>query len=95
MHHCMNAYYVPNVLINGWICRTNLPTNTAFRGTGGPQSMLLAEHMMRDVAIKTGLDYIKVAELNFFQQGQVTHYHQEISGCRLDKYCIRCNLSFN
>ncbi len=35
------SYYVPNVRVIGRVCRTNLPTNTAFRGFGGPQVRLL------------------------------------------------------
>ena len=35
--HATNAYYVPNVSLKGRSCKTNLPSNTAFRGFGGPQ----------------------------------------------------------
>src|SRR5207302_5118686 len=43
MTHIDNAYYLPNVQINGTICRTNLPPNTAFRGFGGPQGVITIE----------------------------------------------------
>jgi xanthine dehydrogenase/oxidase len=29
MTHIDNAYYIPHVAIKGWMCKTNLPTNTA------------------------------------------------------------------
>lgn len=35
--HVDNAYKWPALHTTGRICRTNLPTNTAFRGFGGPQ----------------------------------------------------------
>ncbi len=30
MFHSENAYYIPNVHISGKLCKTNLPTNTAY-----------------------------------------------------------------
>ncbi|GEQ98410.1 hypothetical protein JCM17844_20470 [Iodidimonas gelatinilytica] len=37
MFHADNAYYLPNVDIKSFRCRTNTVSNTAFRGFGGPQ----------------------------------------------------------
>ena len=37
MCHSTNAYYIPNVKVTGNCCKTNLPSNTAFRGFGAPQ----------------------------------------------------------
>ena len=52
MFHMENAYYIPNIRVKGFICRTNLPSNTAFRGFGAPQSMFLMETIIGDIAIK-------------------------------------------
>ena len=38
-----NAYWVPEVRVNGRIARTNRTSQTAFRGFGGPQGMLVLE----------------------------------------------------
>ena len=35
--HSENSYYIPNMRVRGRIARTHLPSNTAFRGFGGPQ----------------------------------------------------------
>lgn len=35
--HCENSYRIPNVRAVGHVCRTNVASNTAFRGFGGPQ----------------------------------------------------------
>lgn len=35
--HCENSYLIPNVHAQGYVCRTNTASNTAFRGFGGPQ----------------------------------------------------------
>ena len=39
----------------GRVCRTNLPPNTAFRGFGGPQAMVITEQWMQRVA-----EYLKL-----------------------------------
>jgi xanthine dehydrogenase molybdopterin-binding subunit B len=39
--HCDNVYRVPHLRAVGHVCRTNVASNTAFRGFGGPQVGLL------------------------------------------------------
>ena len=46
MLHAENAYYIPDVEINGRVCFTNFPSNTAFRGFGGPQAMAAIENII-------------------------------------------------
>ena len=48
--HSTNAYNIPNFDIEGRICRTNLPSNTAFRGFGSPQGMFIMEQIIDHVA---------------------------------------------
>ena len=43
LFHIDNAYFLPAVHIVGRVCSTNLPSNTAFRGFGGPQGILVIE----------------------------------------------------
>lgn len=50
-----NCYKIPNIRGTGRLCKTNLPSNTAFRGFGGPQGMLIAECWMSEVAVTCGL----------------------------------------
>lgn len=52
--HLDNAYNVPNLRGRSVACKTNLPSNTAFGGFGVPQSMLVTENMINDVAMKLG-----------------------------------------
>ena len=35
--HSDNCYLIPNIRVRGYVCKTNIPSNTAFRGFGGPQ----------------------------------------------------------
>ena len=37
LFHMDNAYRIPNIRGTGYICKTNVSSNTAFRGFGGPQ----------------------------------------------------------
>ena len=43
MFHCDNAYLLPAANITGQICRTHKSSQTAFRGFGGPQGMMVIE----------------------------------------------------
>ena len=58
--HSTNAYYVPNVHVRGRICQTNLPSNTAFRGFGGPQGMSVMEDVIDRIAHSLNMDPVKV-----------------------------------
>ncbi len=50
MLHAENAYYIPDVDIRGRVCFTNYPSNTAFRGFGGPQGMVVIENVIHEIA---------------------------------------------
>jgi len=45
-----NCYNIPNFRTTGSVCKTNLHSNTAFRGYGGPQALLAVENVINDVA---------------------------------------------
>ena len=51
MHIC-NAYHVPNVRVIGKCVATHIVSNTAYRGFGAPQAMLVIENAMEIVAIQ-------------------------------------------
>ena len=67
MVHVDNAYFIPHVRITGRICRTHLASNTAFRGFGGPQGMLVGEEVMDRIARALGLPPHVVRERNFYR----------------------------
>jgi xanthine dehydrogenase large subunit len=70
MVHVDNAYYWPAVRIRGLIGKTHLPSNTAFRGFGGPQGMLVGEEILDRVARHLGLPPEDVRERNLYRQGR-------------------------
>lgn len=55
LFHMDNSYNIPSIRGTGYMCKTNLPSNSAFRGFGGPQGMMIAESWMSDVAHSCGL----------------------------------------
>lgn len=78
MFHVDNAYNLHDTRVIGHRCRTNTVSNTAFRGFGGPQGMIFAECMLDDIARKVGKDPLDVRKLNYYQEGESTHYGQPI-----------------
>jgi len=80
MFHADNAYYLGDARVTGYRCRTNLASNTAFRGFGGPQGMVAIEQIMDAIARQLSLDPLHIRRINAYgSEGRdVTHYHQPI-----------------
>ncbi|WP_397378658.1 xanthine dehydrogenase molybdopterin binding subunit [Pseudomonas sp.] len=80
MFHADNAYFLGNATINGHRCKTNIASNTAYRGFGGPQGMVAIEEIMDAIARSLGKDPLEVRKLNYYGKTErnVTHYHQTI-----------------
>ncbi|OQS02432.1 xanthine dehydrogenase [Thraustotheca clavata] len=78
LFHCENAYYIPNVRAVGMCCKTNLPTNTAFRGFGAPQGLMMAETMMDHLARELKMDPTELRSRNLYKDQQVTHFGQKL-----------------
>ena len=80
MLHSDNAYYLPNVRIEGRVCKTNLPSNTAFRGFGGPQGVAGIENVMQAIALALGVDALNVRRANLYgiDERNTTHYGQRV-----------------
>ena len=76
--HADNAYYIPHADFRGRICFTNLPSNTAFRGFGGPQAMSATENILESIAQHLALDAYDVRRANVYGVGErnVTPYGQ-------------------
>lgn len=79
--HIDNTYWIPNARVAGRIAKTNKVSNTAFRGFGGPQGMLVIEDIMGRCAPLLGLDPMELRERNFYRpgQGQTTPYGQPVT----------------
>jgi xanthine dehydrogenase molybdopterin binding subunit len=87
MLHADNAYYVPAMEVIGRIWKTNLPSNTAFRGFGGPQAIATIETIIDRIARERQIDPAVVRKRNFYGTGDrsVTHYGQQVQDNRLER----------
>jgi xanthine dehydrogenase large subunit len=75
MFHADNAYYLPAATITTKRMKTNTVSNTAFRGFGGPQGMMVAERAIDEIAWKLNRDPLDIRKRNFYQDGRdVTPY---------------------
>ena len=64
--HTDNAYFLEDVAITSYRCKTNTQSNTAFRGFGGPQGMIAIETILGDIARTLGLDPLDVRKRNLY-----------------------------
>ncbi|MBY0408789.1 MAG: xanthine dehydrogenase molybdopterin binding subunit [Burkholderiaceae bacterium] len=81
--HADNAYYLSDVDIASYRCKTNTQSHTAFRGFGGPQGVIVIEAILGDIARTLGLDALDVRIANLYgrdaQEGRnVTHYQMTV-----------------
>jgi xanthine dehydrogenase large subunit len=86
MLHVDNAYYIPNIEVRGRIARTNKVSNTAYRGFGGPQGMIVIEDVVDHIARSLNLPPDTVRERNFYHgtgETSTTHYDQAIVDNRI------------
>ncbi|CEO95795.1 FAD-binding PCMH-type domain-containing protein [Plasmodiophora brassicae] len=83
--HAENAYLVPALRCVGKVCRTNTPSNTAFRGFGGPQSMFIAETWMEHLARTLSIDRHDLIRRNLLRAvpDSMTYFGQAIPDCPL------------
>lgn len=78
MCHIDNAYMIPHVSVHGRIAQTNKTSQTAFRGFGGPQGMLVLENILGRCAPLLGIDAGELRRRNFYQPGDTTPYGQTV-----------------
>ncbi|HEX5278220.1 MAG TPA: molybdopterin cofactor-binding domain-containing protein [Fluviicoccus sp.] len=83
LFHATNAYLLPNVRVTAASCRTNLPSNTAFRGFGAPQAMFVIEAAIREAARQRGCTPESLQRLNLLQDGDVLPYGMRLERVRL------------
>ncbi len=80
LFHSDNAYFIPNLIFNGTVCKTNFPPNTAFRGFGGPQGMANIENVIEEIAISLNKDALEIRRTNCYlrNNNNVTPYGQKV-----------------
>jgi uncharacterized ubiquitin-like protein YukD len=53
--------------------------------------MFVGEHIIRDVARVTGIDYVTVQSINILNEGELMHYNQKLINCNIRRYIILYN----
>uniref|UniRef100_A0A674F256 Aldehyde oxidase 5 n=1 Tax=Salmo trutta TaxID=8032 RepID=A0A674F256_SALTR len=76
--HMDNGYRIPNLRGRGLVCKTYLPSYTAFRGFGGPQGLMVMESVLHEVAVKCGLPPQKVREINMYREEECYTHHKQL-----------------
>ncbi len=78
--HCDNAYFLQDVEIHSFRCKTHTQSHTAFRGFGGPQGMMAIETVLGEVARTLQLDPLDVRRTNLYgtHERNVTHYQMQV-----------------
>jgi xanthine dehydrogenase large subunit len=86
--HVDNAYWIPHVRAVGYPCRTNKQSNTAFRGFGGPQGVVVMEDALDRIAHRLGRDPNDVRAINFYggEGRDETPYGQNVE----ENHLARC-----
>ncbi len=84
--HTDNAYFLEDVEIASYRCKTNTQSHTAFRGFGGPQGVVLIETILGDIARHLGLDPLDVRKRNLYgvEDRNTTHYQMKVEDNILD-----------
>ncbi len=78
MCHIDNAYWIPHVRVEGRVAKTHKTSQTAFRGFGGPQGMLVIEEILGRCAPELGIDPVELRRRNLYTEGQTTPYGQPV-----------------
>uniref|UniRef100_A0A8D0W0Y3 Aldehyde oxidase n=1 Tax=Sus scrofa TaxID=9823 RepID=A0A8D0W0Y3_PIG len=85
-----NAYNIPNFRCRGRACKTNLPSNTAFRGFGFPQATVVVEAYITAVASQCNLPPEQVKEINMYKRTSETAYGQTFNPALLRRCWKEC-----
>ncbi|XP_051780208.1 xanthine dehydrogenase/oxidase isoform X1 [Erpetoichthys calabaricus] len=90
LFHMDNVYNIPNIRGLGYVCKTNLPSNTAFRGFGGPQGMITSECWINDVASVCGLPAEEVRRKHMCKEGDITPFNQILNDLTIERCWEEC-----
>ena len=95
LFHGTNSYFIPNVKMTAYSCKTNLPPNTAFRGFGGPQGMFVIESALTHSAKALGISPHELQKINLLQNGDEFPYGQIADGVALNSIWQEMELKFD
>ncbi|KAJ1740811.1 hypothetical protein LPJ68_003431 [Coemansia sp. RSA 1086] len=80
MSHVDNCFRFPATEIIGRICQTNTQSVTAFRGFGGPESMIICMSMLSELAQHLDMPFEQLQRINLYEPNDVTPFSQKLEG---------------
>ncbi len=95
LFHTTGSYFIPNVKATGYMCKTNLPPNTAFRGFGGPQGMFVIESAIYKAAEKLGVRAHEIQKKNLLKEGDYFYYGQKAERVNAEKTWTEAEKEFD
>jgi xanthine dehydrogenase large subunit len=95
LFHATNCYYVKNVSVTVYSCKTNLPPNTAFRGFGGPQGMFVIEAAIAKAALELGVYAKDIQEANLLKENDELCYGQILTNVEAENSWTAAMQHFN
>lgn len=84
------AHVVPNWDVTGLVCKTNLASNTAFRGYGGPQGVIFIENILDLVAEKVGRSPVEIRQMHLKPEQAKGPFGNEIRDCTIGRCWEEC-----
>ena len=93
--HLDNAYYLEHVEIVSHRCKTHMVSATAFRGFGGPQGMMVIEHVLDEIARALALEPLEVRRANYYgiDERNLTPYGQVVEDNLIHKITDQLEIS--
>ena len=79
--HIDNAYFLSDLEIKNYLCKTNTASSTAFRGFGGNQGMMAIENIIDNISRHLKKDPSEVRKINFYGKNNrnTTYYGMKIN----------------
>tara|TARA_B100001123_G_scaffold449818_1_gene616919 strand:+ start:1787 stop:4084 length:2298 start_codon:yes stop_codon:yes gene_type:complete len=95
--HIDNAYYLSDISVDNYLCKTNTSSSTAFRGFGGNQGMMVIENIVDNIARYLKKDPAAIRKINFYQKNKknTTHYGMKIEDNVINEIFIKLIKSSN
>ncbi len=83
--HATGSYRVPNGKVVGHMCRTNLPSFTAFRGFGAPQAFFVFEAALDALAQAMKLPREELQRKNLYREDDSSYFGMPMKSVRAEE----------
>ena len=68
--HIDNAYFLSDLQVENYLCKTNTSTSTSFRGFGGNQGMMAIENIIDNISRFLNSDPLEIIKNNFYKKNK-------------------------